>query len=58
MAFDQKTRKRLNDFVGDARVLLTDEFTRQLQQDYGLNPDTGDVTELEALTAASEDMVY
>ena len=50
MAFDQKTRKRLNDFVGDARVLLTDEFTRQLQQDFGMNPDTGDVTELETLS--------
>ena len=50
MAFDQTTRKQLQDFVHAARTLLTDEFTRQLQQNHGLDPETGDVTELETLT--------
>ena len=49
MAFDQPTRNRLAKFVGDARSLLTDEFTRQLQNEYGLDPKTGDVTELDRL---------
>lgn len=50
MAFDQPTRNRLARFVGDARALLSEEFTRQLQLDYGLDPETGAVTALEALT--------
>jgi hypothetical protein len=49
MAFDQSTRTRLQRFVSEARDLLTDEFTRQLQQNFGMNPDTGEVTELESL---------
>ena len=49
MAFDQSTRNRLNRFVGDARTLLTDEFTRQCQDEYGLDPATGDVAELSTL---------
>jgi hypothetical protein len=43
MAFDQATRKRLQDFVGDARKLLSDEFTQQLQNTYGLDPVTGGI---------------
>jgi Eco57I restriction-modification methylase len=50
MAFDQTTRNQLQRFVLDARSLLTDEFTRQLQQHHGLDPETGDVAELETLT--------
>lgn len=46
MAFDQPTRKRLLDFVSDARTLLTEEFTRQMQHEYGLNPTTGEVADL------------
>ena len=38
MAFDQPTRNRLQKFVTEARKLLTEEFTRQLQQDYALDP--------------------
>ncbi len=46
MAFDQSTRNRLQRFVSEARSLLTEEFTRQLQQEYGLDPDTGEVADL------------
>ncbi|MCG5496109.1 BREX-1 system adenine-specific DNA-methyltransferase PglX [Ectothiorhodospira variabilis] len=50
MAFDQGTRNRLQRLVSDCRKTLTDEFTLQLQQDYGLDPLTGEVTELSRLT--------
>lgn len=50
MAFDQSTRNRLARFVSDARTLLAEEFTRQLQNEYGLDPSTGDVTPLERLS--------
>lgn len=50
MAFDQTTRNRLARFVADARTLLSEEFTRQLQQEYGLDPTTGEVAALEQLT--------
>lgn len=49
MAFDQSTRNRLQKFVSDARSLLSEEFTRQLQNDYGLDPHSGAVTPLESL---------
>lgn len=49
MAFDQATRNRLQRLVGEARALLEEEFTRQLQQDYGLDPDTGTVAQLDSL---------
>ncbi len=49
MTFDQATRNRLSSFVGEARSLLSEEFTRQLKQDYGLDPDLGEVTELDKL---------
>ena len=54
MAFDQTTRKRLNERVADARDLLAKEFTLQLQQTYGLDPNTGEVTELSRLTHLSD----
>ncbi|MDB4545329.1 BREX-1 system adenine-specific DNA-methyltransferase PglX, partial [bacterium] len=50
MAFDTKTRNRLNQFVGDARALLTDKFTEQCQVEFGMNPETGEVTKLERLS--------
>jgi hypothetical protein len=50
MAFDQATRNRLARFVSDTRSLLAEEFTRQLQNVYGLDPDTGDVTDPARLT--------
>jgi len=54
MAFDQSTRNRLARFVSDARTLLTEEFTRQLQHEYGLDPTSGTVTPLEKLTALDD----
>lgn len=49
MAFDQATRNRLQKFVSDARALLSEEFTRQLQNDFGVDPHSGTVTSLESL---------
>lgn len=49
MAFDQSTRNRLQKFVSDARGLLSEEFSRQLQNDYGLDPHSGTVTPVESL---------
>ena len=54
MSFDKATRNRLARFVSDARDLLTAEFTRQLQHEYGLDPETGVVTELDKLTALDD----
>ena len=54
MAFDQTTRNRLARFVSDARALLTEEFTRQLQNEYGLDPTSGDVTPIDRLTAVDD----
>ncbi|TBF62405.1 Eco57I restriction-modification methylase domain-containing protein [Rhizobium leguminosarum] len=49
MAFDQATRGRLQRFVNDARKALEEEFVRQLQLDYGLDPASGTVTPIENL---------
>ena len=54
MAFDQTTRNRLARFVSDTRTLLTEEFTRQLQNEYGLDPASGEVTPIERLTALDD----
>ena len=53
MAFDQSTRNRLQKFVGDARKLLSEEFTQQLQNIYGLDPVTGNIAELNELPSLS-----
>ncbi|MCB0069889.1 MAG: BREX-1 system adenine-specific DNA-methyltransferase PglX [Caldilineaceae bacterium] len=50
MAFDQSTRNRLSKLVQDTRTRLVKEFTRQLQQEYGMDPATGAITDLERLT--------
>ncbi|KXJ43613.1 hypothetical protein SAMN04487868_105224 [Marinobacter salarius] len=50
MAFDQSTRGRLQKFVTNCRVSLSEELTRQLQSLYGLDPSTGHVAELGELT--------
>jgi hypothetical protein len=50
MAFDQSTRNRLQKFVSDSRAILTEEFTRQLQATYGMDPKSGTIAELETLT--------
>jgi hypothetical protein len=49
MAFDQATRNRLQRFVTDARQALEEEFTRQLQNDFGMDPVAGTVTPIESL---------
>ena len=46
MAFDDTTRGRLQRFVTAARTLLTEEFAKQFQQDYGLDPESGTVADL------------
>jgi len=50
MAFDQGTRGRLQKFVTNCRVSLSEELTRQLQSLYGLDPSTGHIAELDDLT--------
>lgn len=49
-AFDQATRGRLQKLVNSCRGLLSDEFSIQLQQTYGLDPKTGEVTPMARLT--------
>src|SRR6516165_8928743 len=49
MAFDDVTRARLQKFVGEVRAILSDEFTRQSQQDFGLDPKSGTVAEIASL---------
>lgn len=50
MAFDQSTRTRLQKFVSESRAILTEEFTRQLQSTYGMDPKTGDIADQQTLT--------
>ena len=54
MAFDDKTRNRLQRLVSDCRTLLADEFRIQIQQTYGLDPNSGDLTPLERLGHLSD----
>lgn len=54
MAFDDKTRNRLQKLVSDCRSLLAEEFNIQIQQTYGLDPHTGEVTPLERLAHLSD----
>jgi len=49
-AFDPSTRGRLQKLVNSCRGLLSDEFSIQLQQTYGLDPKTGEVTPMARLT--------
>ena len=49
MAFDQSTRNRLQKFVSQSRSILTEEFTRQLQATYGMDPKNGIISELDTL---------
>lgn len=49
MAFDDETRGKLQRFVTDIRALLTEDFTRQLQQTYGMDPASGEVALLDSL---------
>ena len=49
MAFDQSTRNRLQKFVSESRSILTEEFTRQLQASYGMDPKNGTIAEIDTL---------
>ena len=49
MAFDSDTRNKLARMVAQARELLMDEFTQQLQEIYGIQPD-GAIVEVIKLT--------
>lgn len=49
MAFDQTTRSCLQRFVNEARKVLEEEFTRQLQNDYGMDPASAEIAELGSL---------
>jgi type I restriction-modification system DNA methylase subunit len=48
MAFDSATRNKLARMIAQARQLLVEEFTQQLQELYGIQPD-GSITDLEKL---------
>lgn len=50
MAFDQTTRNRLQSFVSKARAILSEEFTRQLQATYGLDPKQGTIADIGSLS--------
>ncbi|MCP4688112.1 MAG: N-6 DNA methylase, partial [Desulfobacterales bacterium] len=50
MPFDQPTRNRLQKFVAEARALLSRDFTRQLQNDHGMDPETGEISDPEKLS--------
>lgn len=50
MAFDNATRNKLQRFVTEARQILSEEFTRLMQQDYGLDPSSGNIADLESLS--------
>ena len=54
MAFDQSTRNRLQKLVSDCRKLLSEEFSIQLQQTYGIDPNSGEVAGLDRLTHLSD----
>jgi hypothetical protein len=54
MPFDDATRGRLQRFVGAVRAHLTEEFTRQLQESYGLDPVTGEATPVADLPAMDD----
>lgn len=49
MAFDQGTRNCLQRFVNESRHLLEEEFARQLQNDFGMDPTTGAIADLSSL---------
>ena len=56
MAFDSQIRNKLARLVTDARNLLTDEFTKQLQEIYGIQPD-GTIIPLEKLTHLTDEQM-
>ncbi len=49
MAFDDHTRRLLQNFVASVRSTLTEEFTRQFQNEYGMDPQTGEHSDMDKL---------
>jgi hypothetical protein len=56
MAFDSQTRNALANLVAHARGVLVDEFTKQLQEIYGIQP-TGEMTDLAKLTQMDDEQL-
>lgn len=54
MAFDSATRNKLAKIVAGARTLLSKEFTGQLQEIYGIQPD-GTLIKMEKLTHLNDE---
>lgn len=54
MAFDSTTRSKLAKMVASARLLLSQEFTEQLQEIYGIQPD-GTIIETEKLSHLNDE---
>ncbi|MGE8462209.1 MAG: Eco57I restriction-modification methylase domain-containing protein [Pseudomonas capeferrum] len=54
MAFDQSTRNRLQKLVSNCRRLLSEEFSIQLQQTYGIDPYSGEVADPDRLAHLSD----
>jgi hypothetical protein len=49
VVFDQGTKTKLQKFVSEARILLSNEFIRQLQNEFGIDPNTGLISEVSKL---------
>lgn len=49
VVFDQGTKNKLQRFVSEARLLLSNEFIRQLQNEYGIDPNTGIISDVSKL---------
>ena len=58
MALTSTARKKLLKLVQDAKRSLYQEITDQLQQHFGIFPDTGKVLLVEELTTSDADVIY
>ena len=56
MAFNTDTRNKLARMVADARTILRTEFTSQLQEIYGIQPD-GNITDIEKLSHLNDEQL-
>jgi hypothetical protein len=54
VAFDDKTRGRLATFVGTVRSQLSEEFAYQLRNVYGLDPASGQISDIASLPTLSD----
>lgn len=58
MAFTNNARKKLSKLVQDAKRKLYQEIIDQLQQHFGIFPESGKVLLLEELTTSDADVIY